>query len=183
MIIMDPANFSSIASRIPPEILRSVRIIYAAATMGVTFLGAISLFLYFNGTQSQTAPVGDPKFIGMINWILIALALFGFWMGEQLFRRMLAKRNPAHLNQSDVDAWQLQKVRSAVVTKAVLYEMMASLGWFAFLLTVFQGAIYTNSIYWLDTLPYIVFVYIVMNSWPTAERLQSWLQTARHHNL
>lgn len=180
---MDQANYTSTTFDIPPELLRSVRIIYAAATMGVTFLGAISVFLYFNGTQSQAAPLGDLKFIDMINWILIALALFGFWMGEQLFRRLLAKRIPAHVTQSDAEAWQLQKVRSAVVTKVVLYEMMASLGWFAFLLTVFQGAIYTNGVYWLDTLPYIVFVYIVVNSWPTAERLHAWLQIARHHSL
>ncbi len=156
--------------------LRAIQIIHLAAVTGATLLGVVALVLYFSQAPADARPDLLIDKLAAVNWFLIALAFFGFWMAELIFKRQIAKRMPQNTGPDEALPWRLQNVRSALITKVMIHEMMASLGWMAFLLTVFQGLIYSNSLYWFDTAPYILFIYLTLNNWPSAERVRALLQ-------
>lgn len=147
---------------VPEPVAQTLRIISFAMAAGLTAMAGLVAWTYFN--YKGEAPTPDRvRLINILTTVAMAVTLSAIAASEVLWRRMLKKRTGALSGA----------VQTAFIVRLALREGPGLLGLTAAYLAAANGTLKAYPAYWVNAVPYALFLTFLAAHWPTAERLAS----------
>ena len=158
-----------------PETLRGSQIIHIALAFGVTIFFVVVLVLYSFGSP-QSEP--DEGLIRMLCMALMVMAISAYGVAFLRYKKVITKisfsepfvstEGRVYKNVGDIFVVRL---RTAQIIRLALFEGVAFFGLVICILSVQNGLLYEQPIYWAAALPALVVVLLVAQTFPTKERM------------
>ncbi len=166
-------------NKITNEKLRPVQIISIALATGVIIFFIICYVLYsMHMVNAQPGNI-SPKILNVLLYALIAICAGMYSAAFKLPDIIINKSVEALKNSNDTNETLVDKLlglhRTYTIIRYAMLEGTALIGLVILIISITSGEIYVNSLYWLTALPALIFVSIIGLSFPTKEKVLTFI--------
>ena len=142
--------------------LRKVQVLHIAGPMGLLFFIGTILFVYFSVVQTvQPNTISFLGFIQVASLINLVVFLCGLAISHRVIQSVLEPAPGTIVSVS--------RLRNRIILRLFILEFVAFFGSIVTLLAVVFATVRVNPVYWLNLCPAAVFIYIVINKFPTQQ--------------
>lgn len=172
-------SYDEFDKSVPDSSIKTLQIIFVAIGVGVLLFLSVVLVLYFN--NSAAAAETDGEIESMMTIVHVVVFVSMFFVSKYIYNMALGGRlgltgsTSMRAPGSSIDDL-LQKIRTAEIIRLALMEMGVFVGLVTLLICVFNGAIYSNSVYWINAFSSIFFWGVIYINFPTKQRIYDTLR-------
>lgn len=164
-----------------PEYVRTMQVIHGAiVASAIAFFGVV-VFLFSQASPNPAADTQMPNILSIIHGVL-GSQLYGiswFLYGRHLkSETSWGHSNPPKSNGATVSRVEeaLSRLRTASIIRLAMFEGVAFFGLVVCLLCAMSGVLHVQPLLWLNGLSVLVLIGLVALTFPTKERIISFLR-------